>query len=208
MTNVVRHIIRALNNLSQQKIYPIYSKFLYSNNSLFNRCKSKPHICLECAKHDYSAYGETFFHRIHQIPLISNCITHNFKLLTIDTYALHANFEILLSCDDILKSTCLVPSFQYFEFEIQKKIVSSLENKLYSYKTNILKALERKGYLLGGRQIKSSFFSDFELYLNQNNVSKFCIPFMIHTSRGRFKDYLNPFSLPSIFYAHCFCEGG
>jgi hypothetical protein len=83
--------------LDKHTLYPLHSFTLSKRAALELRSAMKEHhigkrgrfivspenqerrvarYCAECAKEDINSYGETFWHRIHQIPDINVCAEH------------------------------------------------------------------------------------------------------------------------------------
>ena len=166
-------------------------------------------LCPACAQIDQKTYGEAYWHRVHQIPLISHCVKHHNRLLSISAIDNFPDSGKLISCEQAIQKASLRPAFQYLNIDMQEKIAQSLTQNYAQQKIELLNQLRERGYSVkrnGFEVMRLALLHRFKLYLEEIGIEQMCVSFIINASRSNFNDYLNPFTLPAFLLVHQFIK--
>lgn len=113
--------------------------------------------CPECCREDEETYGEMYWHRSHQIPMVTTCIKHH--CLLCDTDILWKKASTKLFCADEL--VCLNRNIQ---FPPEK----SIESKLDEYLVMCLQAPYSETDITSTSQISNTLLMNGYAIWNQN----------------------------------------
>lgn len=133
-----------------------------------NRLERYLRYCPVCVKEDRQKYGETYWHREHQISGLSVCPKHGCVLNYSDVLMNRNNTTVLISAESIdMEVEIIVKSESKFEKDFSNYLAAVFQNKVnMSDDTNVGRTLQNKicksKYMLeNGSRNLALLFSDF-----------------------------------------------
>lgn len=205
--DTINHIISIEELIMNHTMYPEYARFLSSEKKYhsFKKLagnKSCDHhqimtilprnssndmylkYCPECALRDRKQYGETYWHRSHQIRGIDICTEHLCELQ--QSYVTYNNNKtfIFYPAENVIKNNVVVcKNINYKKNNYEKYLVNIFNKKLlFGYNENIKYSdiinyyICKNGYTKGNTRCVQRLYDDmkaFYLSININQISSF-----------------------------------
>lgn len=149
----------------------------------FNKGKMKVNIafkhCSDCIKEDKELYGETYWHRVHQLPAVYFCPTHKKPLIQVkkqkmdteDKNFILANQESIFDKSNsmLLEQEDKLVELMYRYAEEARSCILNYNRlkKIDSLSAYYRKALKDKGYTKGGRIDRKYLSQQFKSFYGE-----------------------------------------
>ena len=200
--NIITRNISFDNIILKHTMFPYYSKFLPYERKLnayrsfvnmegnfYNllpipRKKNNELRCLKycplCVITDREKYGETYWHRVHQLIGTNICIVHNCYLVNSNIPIVRKSSLTLVTAEEIIKNQTPVYCKNAVEIEVSKYLVSVFQsdftlNKQPSIGQFLHSQMDNTIYksVRGEQRNISLFHKDFSLYYNSLPNNRF-----------------------------------
>lgn len=204
--NTISHIIPIEELVINHTMYPEYARFLpydkkkYSLEKLINNKSCDPHqimtilprndnedkylkFCSECVSEDRIRYGETYWHRSHQLRGVNTCVKHLCKLQQSHVTCTNDHTFVFYPAEsNISNSNDLREYVNYKKTNYEKYLINIFSKPLSFYSANIKYGdiinyyIYKNGYTKGNTRCVQKLYDDmcsFYLSIGVSQISSF-----------------------------------